>query len=101
MQAAYPQMKKQGWGRVINMVSLNGVNAHVGTLEYNTAKEALRALTRTAAREWAPSGVVVNAIAPGAKSAAYDRVMAGNPALAAQIDGMNPDRKSTRLNSSH
>src|SRR3546814_20661302 len=54
MQAAYPQMKKQGWGRVINMVSLNGVNAHVGTLEYNTAKEALRALTTTAAREGSP-----------------------------------------------
>ncbi|NYG59903.1 NAD(P)-dependent dehydrogenase (short-subunit alcohol dehydrogenase family) [Nocardioides daedukensis] len=90
MQAVYPRMKAKGWGRVINMVSLNGVNAHVGTLEYNTAKEALRALTRTAAREWAPSGVVVNAIAPGAKSAAYDRVMAGNPALAAQVDGMNP-----------
>src|SRR3546814_2308848 len=54
MQADYPMMKNQGWGRVINMVSLNGVNAHVGTLEYTTAKEALRALTRPAASEWAP-----------------------------------------------
>ena len=46
-------MKAQGYGRVINICSLNGVNAHIGTLEYNTAKEALRAATRTAAREWA------------------------------------------------
>ncbi|KQZ75571.1 SDR family NAD(P)-dependent oxidoreductase [Nocardioides sp. Root151] len=90
MQAAFPHMKAAGWGRVINMVSLNGINAHMGTLEYNAAKEALRALTRTAAREWAPTGIVVNAIAPGAKSAAYHRVMAENPALAAAVDGQNP-----------
>ena len=50
IRAAFPHMKANGWGRVINMCSLNGVNAHMGTLEYNAAKEALRALTRTAAR---------------------------------------------------
>ena len=69
MQAALPHMKERGWGRIVNMVSLNGVNAHMGSLEYNAAKEALRALTRTAAREWAPTGITVNAIAPAAKSA--------------------------------
>ncbi|SNR26198.1 SDR family NAD(P)-dependent oxidoreductase [Actinomadura mexicana] len=57
MQAAFPHMKARGWGRVINMGSLNGVNAHMGTLEYNSAKETHRTLTRTAAREWAPTGV--------------------------------------------
>ena len=67
MRAALPHMRARGWGRVINVCSLNGVNAHMGTLEYNAAKEALRALTRTAAREWAPFGVTVNAICPAAK----------------------------------
>ena len=57
MRAALPHMRERGWGRIINVCSLNGVNAHMGTLEYNAAKEALRALTRTAAREWAPYGV--------------------------------------------
>lgn len=90
MQAAFGHMTARGWGRVINMCSLNGVNAHMGTLEYNTAKEALRTLTRTAAREWAPTGVVVNAVCPGAKSAAFRRVMAERPELAAQVDGQNP-----------
>lgn len=90
MRAAFPHMKAQGWGRVVNMVSLNGVNAHMGTLEYNSAKEALRTLTRTAAREWAPTGVVVNAIAPGAKSAAFRRVMDRNPELAEAADRQNP-----------
>ena len=45
MQAAFPHMRRAGWGRVVNLCSLNGVNAHVGTLEYNAAKEALRTLT--------------------------------------------------------
>ncbi|TDC86883.1 glucose 1-dehydrogenase [Actinomadura sp. 7K507] len=90
MQAAFPHMKAQGWGRVINMCSLNGVNAHMGTLEYNSAKEALRTLTRTAAREWAPSGVVVNAICPGAKSAAFRRVAAEHPEIEAAADRANP-----------
>jgi NAD(P)-dependent dehydrogenase (short-subunit alcohol dehydrogenase family) len=90
MQAAYPHMKERGWGRVVNMCSLNGVNAHVGTLEYNAAKEALRTLTRTAAREWAPTGVVVNALCPGAKSAAFRRVMGDHPELEQMADRGNP-----------
>jgi NAD(P)-dependent dehydrogenase (short-subunit alcohol dehydrogenase family) len=90
MQAALPHMKERGWGRVVNMVSLNGVNAHMGSLEYNAAKEALRALTRTAAREWAPTGVTVNAIAPAAKSAAFFRAIAEYPELESVADAANP-----------
>ena len=59
-------------------------------LKYNAAKEALRALTRTAAREWAPFGVTVNAICPAAKSAAFTRALGGNPDIAAFADAMNP-----------
>ncbi|MER7015269.1 SDR family oxidoreductase [Saccharopolyspora sp. NPDC000359] len=90
MQAAFPHMQARGWGRVVNMCSLNGVNAHMGTLEYNAAKEALRTLTRTAAREWAPTGVVVNAVCPGAKSAAFRRVMSAHPELEELADRQNP-----------
>lgn len=90
MQAAFPLMKAQGWGRVVNLCSLNGVNAHMGSLEYNCAKEALRTLTRTAAREWAPTGVTVNAICPAAKSATFRKVMAEHPELVASADASNP-----------
>lgn len=90
MRAAFPHMKAAGWGRVVNMCSLNGVNAHVGTLEYNAAKEALRTMTRTAAREWAPTGVVVNAICPGARSAAFQRIAATHPGVAASAEAANP-----------
>jgi len=90
MRTAFGHMKERGWGRVINMCSLNGVNAHIGSLEYNAAKEALRTLTRTAAREWAPTGVTVNAICPAAKSQAFLAVAAEHPEIAAIADAANP-----------
>lgn len=90
MNAAFPFMKAQGRGNIINLCSLNGVNAHIGTAEYNVAKEALRSLSRTAAREWAPHGIVVNVICPAAKSAAFRAVAARNPELVATADSANP-----------
>ena len=90
MRAALPAMRAQGRGNIINLCSLNGVNAHIGTVEYNCAKEALRTLTRTAAREWAPYGVVANAICPGAKTAASRAVFATNPELELMADAANP-----------
>ena len=90
MRACFPHMFDQRWGRVINMCSLNGVNAHMGTLEYNVGKESLRTLTRTAAREWAETGIVVNAVCPAAKSAAFRRVMGQHPELEAAADLSNP-----------
>lgn len=90
MRAAFPHMRSQSWGRIINMGSLNGVNAHMGTVDYNSAKEALRALTRTAAREWARTGVTVNTICPAAKSRAFARTAAANPEIEAAADQANP-----------
>ena len=52
MRATFPHMKAQQWGRIINLVSLNGINAHKYSADYNAAKEAIRAITRTAAVEW-------------------------------------------------
>lgn len=90
MNAAHPHMKAAGYGRIINMCSLNGVNAHMGTVEYNTAKEALRSATRTAAREWAPIGITANVMCPAAKSASFHAVMAEHPELIAAADAHNP-----------
>lgn len=68
MQAAHPHMKAQGWGRIVNFVSAAGMTGMAEYGAYNASKEAIRALTRTAAREWGRDGIVVNAIAPGAAS---------------------------------
>jgi NAD(P)-dependent dehydrogenase (short-subunit alcohol dehydrogenase family) len=66
MQAVYPHMRDQGWGRIVNFASSMGITGGKGFGAYNASKEAVRALTRTAAREWAPDGIVVNCIAPAA-----------------------------------
>jgi NAD(P)-dependent dehydrogenase (short-subunit alcohol dehydrogenase family) len=66
MQAVYPHMKAQGWGRIVNFASSMGITGGTGFAAYNASKEAIRALTRTAAREWGADGIVVNAIAPAA-----------------------------------
>ena len=90
MQAALPHMKQQGWGRVINMASLNGVNAHMGSADYNVSKEALRALTRTAAREWAAYGICCNIVCPAALSESARRIMAQQPGMIERISAANP-----------
>ena len=66
MQAVHPHMAAQGWGRIVNFASSMGITGGRGFGAYNASKEAIRALTRTAAREWAMDGIVVNCIAPAA-----------------------------------
>ncbi|HSO95764.1 MAG TPA: SDR family oxidoreductase [Acidimicrobiia bacterium] len=90
MQAVFPYFKAQRWGRVINFVSLNGVNAHMYSADYNAAKEAIRAITRTAAREWARHNILVNAIAPAAASPAYVAFAEAAPENAQEMLKQNP-----------
>ena len=90
MQRALPELERHGTGRVINLCSLNGVNAHMYSVQYNAAKEALRTLTRTAAREWAPKQICCNVICPGAQSEAFRRVAAADPQMAAASAQANP-----------
>ena len=101
MAAALPVMKSNGWGRVINMCSLNGVNAHMGTVEYNSAKEALRAATRTAAREWAGWGITANIVCPAAKSASFNRVLGEHPRTAGRGRRLQPDGPHRRPRPRH
>ena len=90
MKEAFGPMRAQQWGRIINICSLNGVNAHMGSVHYNSTKEALRSLTRTAAREWAGFGITANIICPGAKTAAFRAFEAANPDMAAASEAAIP-----------
>lgn len=64
MQACYPYLRVSGEGRVINFASLAGVAGLANYGPYAMAKEAIRALTRVAAREWAADKITVNAVLP-------------------------------------
>ena len=68
MQAVYPIMKARAYGRIINFVSSSGFRGEPGLADYNATKEGIRALTKTAAREWGREGITINCIAPGALS---------------------------------
>jgi NAD(P)-dependent dehydrogenase (short-subunit alcohol dehydrogenase family) len=93
MQAAFPRMKAAGWGRIINMCSLNGINAHRYTAMYNGSKEALRALTRTAAVEWGRHGITCNAICPAAVTAPWEVFLRFDPEGAERIVQTIPMRR--------
>jgi len=66
MQLCHPHMKQQGGGAIINMGSSYGPRSEPGFLAYSASKEAIRSLTRTAAKEWGPDGIRVNTILPSA-----------------------------------
>lgn len=70
MQECFPYMKKQGEGRVINFASATGMFGYAGNLAYACNKEAIRGLTKIAAKEWGKYGICVNCVLPGAESPA-------------------------------
>lgn len=62
---ALPIMKEQGYGRILNMSSINGIIGFAGKAAYNSAKHGIIGLTKVAALETATEGITVNALCPG------------------------------------
>ena len=65
IRAVAPLMTAQGFGRIVNIASINGLRGKFGQANYAAAKAGLIGLTKTAARELGSKGVTVNAVAPG------------------------------------
>ena len=63
--AALPHMKKQGWGRIINIASAHGLVGSANKSAYVAAKHGVVGLTKVTALETAGSGITANAICPG------------------------------------
>lgn len=68
MQLCFPYMRDNGGGSIINMGSCYSIRCEPGYLAYAASKEGVRALTRTAAREWGKLNIRVNTILPSAMS---------------------------------
>ncbi len=64
MQAVLPSMRERGRGRIVTFGSSMGNTGVPGYGPYSAAKEAVRSLTRTAAREWGRYGITVNCVCP-------------------------------------
>lgn len=62
---AFPIMKKQKFGRIINMASINGLVGFAGKAAYCSAKHGLIGLSKVSALEGAEHGITVNALCPG------------------------------------
>ncbi len=59
------KMLRRKWGRIINMASVVALMGNAGQANYSASKGGLIAMTKTMAREFAPRGITVNAVAPG------------------------------------
>jgi NAD(P)-dependent dehydrogenase (short-subunit alcohol dehydrogenase family) len=60
-----PGMKARGWGRIINLASLQSHRAFANSAPYGAAKGGIVQLTRAIAQEWSAHGITCNAIGPG------------------------------------
>jgi gluconate 5-dehydrogenase len=64
-QALAPGMKERGWGRILNIASLQSTRAFANSTPYGACKGGIVQLTRAIAQEWGPYGITCNAIGPG------------------------------------
>jgi len=64
-KATFPKMRERGWGRIVNVGSVNGQGGQIGQVNYAAAKSGIHGFTKSLAMEGARYGVTANAIAPG------------------------------------
>jgi 2-hydroxycyclohexanecarboxyl-CoA dehydrogenase len=85
MQAAFPHLCESGGGSIVNLGSNTGVDGSPLFGAYAMAKEAIRGLTKVAAREWGRFGIRVNVVCPFGDSPSAQEFMATRPEAAAAI----------------
>jgi gluconate 5-dehydrogenase len=82
-RALVPAMRGKGWGRVVNIASLQSVRAFPNGLAYGVSKGGVAQLTRAMAEAWGADGITANAIAPGFFPTELTAAVFADPARAA------------------
>jgi NAD(P)-dependent dehydrogenase (short-subunit alcohol dehydrogenase family) len=82
-QALAPAMAERGWGRIINIASLQSHRAFANSVPYGAGKGGVVQLTRAIAQAWSARGVTCNAIGPGYFPTALTAPVFNDPALVA------------------
>jgi NAD(P)-dependent dehydrogenase (short-subunit alcohol dehydrogenase family) len=84
MQLCYPYLARDG-GAIVNFASSAGIGGQAGMAAYAATKEAIRGLSRVAAREWGPVGITVNVVCPATLSPAGQAWVDEHPDLHREI----------------
>src|SRR5260370_19343363 len=94
IQAVIPAMKKQGYGRIINVSSLAGRSvSNLGGAHYTASKAGMLGLTRAAAKELGAYGITVNAVCPGL----FDTELTHENATPERLDTLSKNFPISRL----
>jgi gluconate 5-dehydrogenase len=80
-QALAPGMRSRGWGRILNIASLQSTRAFADSAPYGAGKGGVVQLTRAIAQAWSPHGITCNAIGPGFFPTALTAPVFADPAL--------------------
>jgi 3-oxoacyl-[acyl-carrier protein] reductase len=92
MRAAFPFMRDQRGGSIVNLASCNGTLGAANGSDYNATKEAIRGLTRSAAQDWGVYGIRANCIEPNGLSSAWS-ALASQPEVLAERAALLPLRR--------
>jgi 3-oxoacyl-[acyl-carrier protein] reductase len=90
IMAVLPYMRRNRWGRIVNVSSAVAADGYPGGATYGAAKAALHGLTRTLARELAPDGILTNVVMPGLTQT--EAVLSSMPPIVEQTTKVSPIR---------
>lgn len=94
MRAFVPGMRDRGWGRVVNVASMAGKDGNPNLSIYSASKAAVIGLTKSAGKELATTGVLVNVIAPAVIATPMNQDTA--PDVLAHITSLIPMKRVGR-----
>ena len=94
MKLALQQMMKKGFGNIVNVASLAGLKASLNNLSYSASKFAVVGMTKSAALEYAKTGIRINAVCPGyTESALLDKLLSAKPEMDAMLKAVIPMKR--------